>query len=106
MWAYKPLRTKHFHGVSSGNQHPPLPKSRYGKVSKFLSGAWEGLTARLCPLLTDHVVRCFNGSDFTVEDILFSKEPITVYLRWPEADLLALAPLVRLVWDSLINGLI
>ena len=74
--------------------------------NKFLQGAWEGLTARLYPLLTDHVVRCFNGSDFTVEDMLFSKEPITVYLRWPEADLLALAPLVRLVWDSLINGLI
>jgi putative transposase len=33
--AYKPLRTKHFHGVSSGNQHPHLLKSRYGKV-RFL----------------------------------------------------------------------
>src|SRR5215216_4007472 len=33
--AYKPLRTKHFHGISSGNQHPYLLKSRYGKVSIF-----------------------------------------------------------------------
>ena len=33
MWAYNLLRTKHFHGVSSGNQHPYLLKSRYGKVS-------------------------------------------------------------------------
>src|SRR4029450_5474907 len=32
MWACKCLRTKHFHGVSSGNQHPYLLKSRYGKV--------------------------------------------------------------------------
>src|SRR5215216_7696569 len=30
--AYKPLRIKHFHGVSAGNQHPYLLKSRYGKV--------------------------------------------------------------------------
>ena len=74
--------------------------------NKFLANSWEGLTARLYPLLTDHVIRCFNGSDVTIEDILYSKEPITVYLRWPEADLLALSPLIRLVWDSLINGLI
>jgi hypothetical protein len=33
IWACKLLRTKHFHGVSSGNQHPYLLKSRYGKVS-------------------------------------------------------------------------
>ena len=33
IWAYKLLRTKYFHGVSSGNQHPYLLKSRYGKVS-------------------------------------------------------------------------
>jgi len=35
MWAYKPLRTKCFHGVSSGNQHPYLLKSRYGKVRNY-----------------------------------------------------------------------
>src|SRR5262245_16083684 len=27
MWAYKLLRTKYFHGVASGNQHPYLRKS-------------------------------------------------------------------------------
>ena len=32
--AYKSLRIKHFHGVSAGDQHPYLLKSRYGKVSK------------------------------------------------------------------------
>ena len=32
--------------------------------------------------------------------------PVTVYLRWPERDLLALSPLVRLLWGSLIDGLI
>ena len=30
--AYKSLRIKHFHGVSAGDQHPYLLKSRYGKV--------------------------------------------------------------------------
>ena len=32
--ASKPLRIKHFHGVSAGNEHPYLLKSRYGKVSQ------------------------------------------------------------------------
>src|SRR5215211_2776197 len=31
-WVHKRLRIKYFHGVSSGNQHPYLLKSRYGKV--------------------------------------------------------------------------
>src|SRR5512138_1784885 len=31
-YSYKALRIKHFHGVSSGNQHLYLLKSRYGKV--------------------------------------------------------------------------
>jgi hypothetical protein len=35
MWAYNLLRTKYFHGVSSGNQHPYLLKSRYGKASRL-----------------------------------------------------------------------
>ncbi len=35
-----------------------------------------------------------------------TNRPITVYLRWPERDLLALSPLVRLVWGSLIDELI
>jgi type IV secretory pathway TraG/TraD family ATPase VirD4 len=32
--------------------------------------------------------------------------PITIYLRWPERDLLALSPLVRLLWGSFIDGLL
>ena len=31
---------------------------------------------------------------------------MTVYIRWPEKDLLALSPLVRLLWGSLIDELI
>jgi hypothetical protein len=41
MWTYNFLRAKHFHGVSSGNQHPYWLTSRYGKVSHFSP---DGLT--------------------------------------------------------------
>jgi len=37
MWACKRLRTKHFHGVLSGNSPPYVVKSRYGKVRLFFS---------------------------------------------------------------------
>ena len=35
-----------------------------------------------------------------------SPKPVTIYLRWPERDLQALSPLVRLLWGSLIDELI
>jgi hypothetical protein len=38
MWAYNLLRTKYFHGVLSGNKHPYLLRSRYGKVRFFDEG--------------------------------------------------------------------
>ena len=41
IWAHNLLRTKHFHEVSSGNQHPYLLKSRYGKVSNLLKARQE-----------------------------------------------------------------
>jgi len=58
------------------------------------------------PLLTETVVRCFTHSDFTAEQIMRSTTPVTIYLRWKEQDLLALSPLVRLLWGSLINELL
>jgi type IV secretion system protein VirD4 len=73
--------------------------------NKFLISAWETVTSRLKPLLTETVVRSLAGSDFRPQDLLTAKHPITVYLRWPERDLLALSPLVRLVWGSLIDEL-
>lgn len=74
--------------------------------NRFLTSAWETLTSRLFPLLTQDVIRCFNGADFSAQELMTSKKPITVYLRWPEQDLLALSPLVRLLWSSLIDSLI
>ena len=73
---------------------------------RFLLSAWGTLTARLYPLLTADVLRCLSGSDFTAGELMTAQTPVTVYLRWPEPDLLALSPLVRLVWDTLIYELI
>jgi len=73
---------------------------------RFVLSSWGTLTARMRPLLTETVVRCFTHSDFTAEQMMRSKTPVTVYLRWKEQDLLALSPLVRLLWGSLINELI
>jgi type IV secretion system protein VirD4 len=75
-------------------------------TDRFLLSAWGTLTASVKPLLTETVIRCFHGSDFTPADLLQTDKPITVYLRWPERDLLALSPLVRLVWGSIIDELI
>jgi type IV secretion system protein VirD4 len=74
--------------------------------NKFLLSAWGTLTARLDALLTASVVQCFAGNDFTAHELLCAKQPITVYLRWPERDLLVLSPLVRLLWGTLIDDLI
>jgi type IV secretory pathway TraG/TraD family ATPase VirD4 len=82
-----------------------VPIDRLNLNDRFLLSAWSTLSARLRPLLTDSVVRCFNGSDFTAQDLLLSDRPVTVYLRWKERDLLALSPLVRLFWKSFTDEL-
>jgi len=73
---------------------------------KCLRSCWTTLTRRINRVLTQESVRCFNGSAFSGKDIMTSKKPITVYLRWPERDILALSPLVHLVWNSLIDEMI
>jgi type IV secretion system protein VirD4 len=73
---------------------------------RFLLSSWGTLTARMRLLLTETVVRCLAGADFIPRELLTADKPITVYLRWPEQDLLALSPLVRLIWGSLIDELI
>ena len=75
-------------------------------TDRFLLSAWGTLTARLRPLLTETAIRSLTGSSFTPEEIIRSNTPVTVYLRWREKDLLALTPLVRLLWGSLIDGML
>ena len=73
---------------------------------RFLLSAWGTLSARMRPLLTETVVRSLAGADFSARELMCGTRPTTVYLRWPERDLLALSPLVRLLWGSLIDELI
>ena len=75
-------------------------------TDRFLLSAWGTLTARMRPLLTETVVRSLARSDFTPEEVITSTRPVTVYMRWKEQDLLALSPLVRLLWGSLIDELV
>jgi type IV secretion system protein VirD4 len=82
-------------------------ESELGNLSdRFLLSAWGTLSARLRPLLTETVIRSLAGSDFEASELMRGSRPVTVYLRWPERDLLALAPLVRLLWGSIIDELI
>jgi type IV secretion system protein VirD4 len=74
-------------------------------TDKFLLSCWGTLTARMRPLLTETVVRTLTHSDFAPGQLLHSAKPISVYMRWKEQDLLALSPLVRLLWGSLIDSL-
>lgn len=73
---------------------------------RFLLSAWGTLTARMRPLLTETVIRSFAGSDVAPAQLMQASKPVSIYLRWPERDLLALSPLIRLVWGSLIDELI
>jgi type IV secretion system protein VirD4 len=69
---------------------------------KFLFSSWSTLSARMS-FLTETVIRSLSASDFTAEQLMTSQKPITVYLRWPEQHLLALSPLVRLLFGSLLE---
>src|SRR5260370_18844159 len=73
---------------------------------RFLLSSWGTLSARMQPLLTETVVRCFTQSDFTPEQIILSDKPVTVYLRWKEQNLLAHTPLAHLLFRPLIDELI
>ena len=75
--------------------------------SKFLQDCYSTMTARINNILTKETVRCFTGSDFTGKDIITSGDhPVSLYLCWPELDLLTLGPLIELVWDCLINDMV
>jgi type IV secretory pathway TraG/TraD family ATPase VirD4 len=60
----------------------------------------------LYPLLTERIVRSFAGSAFTGADVIAGKKPVTVYLCFPEKDLLAKAPVIRLVLESLLSEMV
>jgi type IV secretory pathway TraG/TraD family ATPase VirD4 len=75
--------------------------------SKFLQDCYSTMSARINNILTKETVRCFTGSDFTGRDIITSGDhPVSLYLCWPERDVLTLSPLIELVWDCLINDMV
>jgi type IV secretion system protein VirD4 len=82
------------------------PDTKGWQEDRFLRSCWGTLVTRVTPLVTEAAVRTFGGSDFRPSDLYTSTQPVTVYLRWPERNLDALVPLVRLVWDTLLGELI
>jgi type IV secretion system protein VirD4 len=68
---------------------------------KYLANSFESGIARLYPVLTQNVCRCFAGSDVTASDIIAGRKPVTVYICVPEGDLEARAPVLRLTLESL-----
>jgi type IV secretory pathway TraG/TraD family ATPase VirD4 len=65
------------------------------------------MTARINNILTKETVACFTCSYFTGREIITSGDhPISLYLCWPEKDLLTLGPLIELIWDCLINDMV
>jgi type IV secretion system protein VirD4 len=72
---------------------------------RFFISCWGTLDSRLSPILTETVIRSLTRSDFTPEQIMCSEKPVSLFLCWPERKLLSLAPLVRLVWGTLLDGM-
>jgi type IV secretion system protein VirD4 len=72
---------------------------------RFRSSAWGTLATRLYALLTPEILRCLARPDFHIRDLLFGKKPVTIYLRWHESDLFSFSPLIKFVWECLINEL-
>ena len=83
----------------------PYDPEKDFEQNTYRRSSWDSLCARLYPLLTDDIAQCFNGSDIKPRDLIFSEKPITIYLRWQESDLKALAPLIKFVWQAIIGEL-
>ena len=83
----------------------PYDPEKDFEQNTYRRSSWDSLCARLYPLLTDDIVQCFNGSDIKPRELVFSEKPITIYLRWHESDLKALAPLIKFVWQAIISEL-
>jgi type IV secretion system protein VirD4 len=73
---------------------------------KYLANSFESGVARLYPVLTERISRCFNGADFTARDIIAGANPVTVYICVPEGELKARAPVLRLVIESLFSQML
>ena len=111
--------SRHFHLPEQGNLATRLLDRKLADADfsdRYLQSSWSTLTGDMDPVITDKVIRSVAGADFTPEDILCGRttliagrevrQPVTVYLRFPEHRLHALSPLVRLIWSSLLDELV
>src|SRR5918999_4594479 len=81
------------------------PGKDYEK-NEFRVDSWETVSARLFAFLTADIVRNFAGSDFTVHDLYFAEEPVLVFIKFHESDLLSMEPLIKFVCESLMMELL
>src|SRR6267378_176687 len=95
--------------VEGGARRQGLEQTMHGRrrkgywVSARIGGEWVECFHNRPSIPNPSTESYSNGK---TRELMTSKKPITVYLRWPEQDLLALSPLVRLLWSSLIDSLI
>jgi type IV secretion system protein VirD4 len=75
-----------------------------GSDEKFRESSWNILTSTLQAMSTDGVRQMMSGSDFTSKDLV--EGPATLYLRFPEAELKATLPVLKLIEVSLFAGVI
>jgi hypothetical protein len=68
------LRTKYFHGVSSGNQHPYLLKSRYGRVSRLLISIMDAIYEKAIQTLYKGQSKKLTELTTRLEDLRIKKD--------------------------------
>ena len=81
------------------------PGKDYEK-NEFCVDSWETVSTRLYSFLTADIVRTFAGSAFTAHDLYFADEPVFVFIKFHESDLLSMAPLIKFVCESLLMELL
>src|SRR4051794_18061017 len=73
---------------------------------RYFQSAWLLLKNITAPVYTETILKTLACSDFTIEDIMLSERPMTIYIRIPESRLGSLTPLNRLFWGSLLDTLL
>lgn len=75
-----------------------------GSDEKFRESSWNILTSTLQAMSTEGVLKMMSGSDFTSKDLV--EAPATLYLRFPEGELKATLPVLKLIEASLFAGIL
>ena len=81
------------------------PEEDYSE-RKYLASSWESLTARLYRFSLKELCEVLPVPLLPRKDIIAGKKPVTVYLCFPEKDLLSKAPVIRLVLESILSEMI